>query len=134
MFSRGFPDEVTRQKAIEQAMLDLGDLTGRLCVYVEVCSVHLVRMAAVRINEWGLGIIAQVVPTPGLDTPRKAWFEVSACWEIISVSERAVHTGIWTLLTRHDLVQAVVSAAAQGRTGEELALRVHKLAYGRPDE
>ena len=128
MFSRRFPDEVTRRRAIEQAVLDLGDLTGRLCVYVEGGSVHLVRVAAVGISGWGLRFIVKVVPTPGFEPEEKPRFEASAAWDIVSVSERAVRTGIWNLLTRYDLVQDVVSAAAQGQTGDDLALHVYNLA------
>ena len=134
MFIQPFPDEVTRQKAIEQAILDLGDLTGCLCVYVEACWVHLVRVAAVGIDGWGLRLVTQVVPAEGFDPKQKAGFEVSGCWEIVSVSDRSVQTSIWMLLTRYDLVQAVISAAEQGLIGEDLALHVHKLAYGLPEE
>ncbi len=133
MFFRRFPDKVTRQKAIEQAILDLGDLTGRLCVYVEGPSVHLARVGAVGISGWGLRFAVQIVPAPGFE-PQESGFEADAIWEIISVSERGVSTFVWSLLTRDDLVQDVVSAAARGLTGDDLALHVHKLAYGLSEE
>ena len=135
MTSRQVAEEDTvRQNALQNAILALAALPGCLCVYNEVCWVYLVRVVKIGIDDWGAYFDLAVVPAPGFDHCRLTEFQVSVHWSSFSVTDRAVlaMAVTWRLLTRPDLVQEIVAAAAQGQAGIDLISHIHELASGVP--
>lgn len=126
----GFPEEARRRCRDVAAVLN--SLAGRLCIYKEKRFVRLVRMAEIKVDDWGARFTFEIVPAQGFDPDKRSTFTASASWEILAVSGRAVYAIYvsWILVVRPDLVERIRSLAAQGKSGFELLQHINKLADG----
>jgi hypothetical protein len=93
-------------------------------VYSEKDILRVVRVAQVATNEWGVRFIFKAVSAPGFEGEgRRGWFRATAAWEVLGMSDRSVSASWirWRLVIRPDLVNRITSAAAEGKSGRELA-------------
>jgi hypothetical protein len=93
-------------------------LQDRVCVYLEKHLVCLFRLVNIRTNRWGVQFAFEFVPAPGFEPRLRVWFKAGASWEYVHVSNRLVGGGAyvgWTLVTRPDLVERIMAAAAEGK-------------------
>lgn len=115
----------------QNAILALHGLQDSRCVYQEGGHVRLVSVASIKTDNWGAYISLDVVPAPGFEHTQPTTFTVTARWDALWVSDRAVLAPeiAWLLLTRPDLVTEIVTAAAQGQTDLALIEHIYELAY-----
>ena len=116
----------------QNAVLALHALQDGRGIYSEGGFIRLVRVAGIKTDDWGAHVSLEVVPAPGFDHSPPAAFTVTARWDALWMSGRAVLAPevAWLLLVRPDLVEEIAAAAAQGETGVTIAGHIYALASG----
>lgn len=104
-------------------------VAGAECIYHEKFIVLRVRIRHMRVDDWGVAIGADVIPTQGLFGPARLE-EFSASWEVLgvrSMSIGAAYAG-WSLHFDPDLITDIVGLAetlpdpGNDRTGKFIML------------
>lgn len=125
--------QIAAGKISEQnAVLALQALQDSRAVYSEAGFVRLVSISRIKTDNWGAHFSLDVVSAPGFEQSQPITFTVTARWDALWMSGRAVYAPeiAWLLLTRPDLVEEIAAAAAQGQTGVALAGHIYALASG----
>jgi hypothetical protein len=111
-------------------------LKGRTCIYKEKQFIRHVVVTEVDVDERGVRLSFEVLPTPGFGTDWGPRFDVSASWEVLGVSERAIGASYvsWLVVIRPDLVKEITVFAAAAHDDHELMRWVNKVAHGTEDK
>lgn len=114
----------------QNAVLALQALQGSRGVYSEAGHVLLVRISRIETDNWGAHFSLDVVPAPGFEQSPSITLTVTARWDALWMSGRAVYAPdiAWLLLTGPDFVEEIAAAATQGQTGVALAGHIYALA------
>lgn len=115
-----------------QEVATIKSLVGRTCIFKEKLLIRHVLASAVEVDDWGAQLRLDVLPTPGFLTELFPKLEVSASWEFIGISARAIGASYvsWLVVIRPDLVERIVAFAATRHTEHQLMEYVNKAAYG----